>query len=333
MTIREENPISAEESVVTDIGNDAPIMERQEDAESPKTAQENAARELTVEIEERSENDDINAPSSANGAVASAEERKLKHWKDSEFAVGCVNATWKDDRPSWWCNSFKRRSDDNGYNDDHSAAIDHQYTISSIVCGCLGAGRVGNMAVLAQSVENFEEEIVDPETGQLTIRQKKRPKLLCVVGPYWTVNLFITFPLIFGVSGWIGYKRIMTSNIAVIITWSIGTFLMVFSLCMISCRNPGILYRHSQIPTTVEEEWRWNDQAKTYRPASSRFDTECQVVVEGFDHTCPWTGTAIGSKNMFWFKLFVSMVPIMLIYTVVLVALGGLLQPLFRQQT
>jgi len=333
MTIREDGPILAEDSVVADSGNDAPVLEREEDAESPKTAQEDAANELTAEKEKQSEHDDINASSSANGAVMSAEERKLKHWKDSKFAVGLVNVTWKDDRPSWWCNASKRNRDDNSYENDHSVSANPKFAFSSIVCGCLGARRVGNMAVLAQSEENFDEEIVDTDTGQVTIRQTKRPKLLWVVGPYWTVNLFITFPLILGVSGWICYKNILTADLAIIITWSIGTFLMVFSLCMISCRDPGILYRHSEIPTTVEEEWRWNDQARTYRPASSRFDSDCQVVVEGFDHTCPWTGTAIGSKNMFWFKLFVSMVPIMLIYTVVLAAFGGLLQPFFRNQT
>ena len=197
--------------------------------------------------------------------------------------MGCVNVTWKDDHPSWW---FRSRHDSGGNEDnDDSHVVDHQFAISSIVCGCLGAGRVGNMAVLAQSIEDFEAEVLDADTGQMTTIRKQRPKLLWVVGPYWTVNLFITFPLIFGISGWICYQRIVMSNYIVIVTWSIGTFLMVFSLCMISCRNPGILYRHSQIPPTVEEEWRWNDQARTYRPASSRFDSECQVVVEGFDHT------------------------------------------------
>lgn len=331
MTIIEVNPNLVDESVSIDIGNVSPILKGQEDAASPNIAQENETRELNIERErEYSENDDINASSNAGGTVGRADERKMKHWKDSKFAVGCVNVTWEDDRPSWWFNSGSS-SDGCGDNDHAARTIDHQYAFSSIVCGCLGAGRVGNMVVLAQSIEKFEEEIVDPDTSQVTIRQKKRPKLLWVVGPYWTVNLFITFPLIFGVSGWICYQRITKSSPAIIITWTIGTFFMVFSLCMISCRNPGILYRHSQIPTTAEEEWRWNDQARTYRPASSRFDTECQVVVEGFDHTCPWTGTAIGSKNMFWFKMFVCMVPIMLFYTLILAALGGQLLPLIPQ--
>jgi hypothetical protein len=76
---------------------------------------------------------------------------------------------------------------------------------------------------------------------------------------------------------------------------------------MVSCRNPGILYRHAQPPPTQSssssnttgneqheqqqqaqwesQQWRWNDQAKSYRPPKARFDPETQVVVEGFDHT------------------------------------------------
>mmetsp|Transcript_49793 Transcript_49793/g.57461 ORF Transcript_49793/g.57461 Transcript_49793/m.57461 type:complete len:331 (+) Transcript_49793:53-1045(+) len=251
------------------------------------------------------------------------QERKIQHWKNSDFAVGCVNVTWKDDRPSWF------RKDDNRGNN----VVDNQYAISSLVCGCLGAGRVGNLAILAQSTEHYEEEeIVDSVTGQIAIRNKKRPKLLWVMGPYWSVNLCITFPLIIGVSAWMCYYRVSGSHIAVIITWSIGTCLLIISLCMISCRNPGILHRHSQIPPNIdtdteEENWRWNDQARTYRPSNARFDNECQVVIEGFDHTCPWTGTAIGSRNMFWFKIFVFMVCIMLVYTLILAVFTTLLNP------
>jgi len=297
---------------------------------NPASAEETAAIATALAVEQGEQT--TNGENAENGesiahAMASDDDSgidltegpKIRHWKDSEFAVGCVNVTWEDDRPSWWCN----------HTPDESVTVDRKLALSAIVCGCLGAKRVGNMAILAQSTESVIEDICDPNTGAMTTRSRERPKLLWVIGPYWSVNLFITFPLIFGVSGWICYSRILDSNLAVIITWSIGTFLMVFSLCMISCRNPGILYRHPQIPGGAQGDWRWNDQARTYRPASARFDSECQVVVEGFDHTCPWTGTAIGSRNMFWFKIFVCMVPIMLVYTLVVAAFGGILQPFF----
>jgi hypothetical protein len=248
-----------------------------------------------VAIDDGDDDDNIN---NSNDAFR---QRKIQYWKDSDFAVGCVNVTWKDDQPSW----FRCSSSDGGYVGDNgyyynNRNANNQYAISAIVCGCLGAGRVGNMPILAQTTENYDEEVIDNETGQVvSVRNKTRPKLLWVMGPYWTANLFITFPLIIGISGWICYYRVSKSHIAIIITWSIGTFLLIISLCMISCCNPGILLRHSQPPTPnnnnnnntdddteeLEEDWRWNDQARTYRPSDAKFDSECQVVVEGFDHT------------------------------------------------
>ena len=253
--------------------------------------------ETNGELNNNDNNDDNDDDNNNNDDAF--QQRKIRHWKDSDFAVGCVNVTWKDDQPSW----FRRNSNNDGYgsdngyhNNNNNRSANNQYAISAIVCGCLGAGRVGNMSILAQTTENYDEEVIDNETGQVIIRNKTRPKLLWVMGPYWTVNIFITFPLIIGVSGWICYFRVSKSHLAIIMTWSIGTFLLILSLCMISCCNPGILYRHAQAPTPnnnnnnntddIEaEDWRWNDQARTYRPSDAKFDSECQVVVEGFDHT------------------------------------------------
>lgn len=275
----------------------------------------NSDNEATVNQNETNEVNVRNSDSSTD-----AEERKIQHWKDSDFAVGCVNITWKDDRPSWYCHQNNTRG---------GSDVDDKVSLSSIVCGFLGANRVGNMSILSQSTENYEEEITDNETGRVMVRNKERPKLSCVVGPYWSMNFCITFPLIIGVSGWICYSKVSKAHIIVVVTWSIGTVLLLFSLSMISCRNPGILLRHSQIPSNIQtpEDWRWNDQARTYRPSKAKFDTECQVVIEGFDHTCPWTGTAIGSKNMFWFKTFVSLVCVMILYNVCLALFDSFLFP------
>mmetsp|Transcript_21876 Transcript_21876/g.62345 ORF Transcript_21876/g.62345 Transcript_21876/m.62345 type:complete len:187 (-) Transcript_21876:277-837(-) len=80
-----------------------------------------------------------------------------------------------------------------------------------------------------------------------------------------------------------------------------------------------VMYRYDERPEGEEgQDWRWNDQAQTYRPKEARYDPECGVVVEGFDHTCPWTGTAIGSRNMFWFRIFTGMVPICIAWSIVL---------------
>ena len=200
-------------------------------------------------------------------------ELKIRHWEQSPFAVGCVNVTWQDDRQ--WCRPAR------------SQVLDRnpQIFCSAYLCGWLGAGRVGNMAVLAQTMEEYDHvDSVDEETGELHTSKRKRPKLLCVLGPFWPVNFFLTYPLIIGISFWTGWVNMPNASIGIVVTWSFCTALLIFSLAMVACRDPGVLYRHRERPHDGED-WRWNDQAKTYRPLKARFDPECQVVVEGFDHT------------------------------------------------
>ena len=204
-------------------------------------------------------------------ASLDARERKYKHWEDSHFAVGCVNPTWEDDRA---CGRPERSK---------HLPIDSKISLSAYFCGCLGADRVGNLAVLAQTTEEYDHvEIVDEESGEQRTSRRKRPKLLCVLGPYWPVNFFLTYPLIVGISCLTAWRNLPDAPLVVLITWSMCTFTMIFSLAMIACRNPGVLYRHQHQP---DENWRWNDQARTYRPPKAKFDPECQAVIEGFDHT------------------------------------------------
>jgi hypothetical protein len=204
-----------------------------------------------------------------------ARELKLRNWQQSPFAVGCVNVHWKDDR-----NCFRPAS-------SRELERNPKVAFSAYACGCLGASRVGNLAVLAQTTEEYDHvEIVNEETGEQRTAKRKRPKLLCVLGPYWPVNFFLTYPLIIGVSVLTGWRNLAGKPMGVIVTWSLCTFLLLFSLAMIACRNPGVLYRHRERPPGDDaEDWRWNDQAKTYRPPKARFDPECQAVIEGFDHT------------------------------------------------
>ena len=45
-------------------------------------------------------------------------------------------------------------------------------------------------------------------------------------------------------------------------------------------------------------------------PPPDRYAYDCNVLVEKYDHTCPWTGTAIGGGNMAYFIWFVSLLSI-----------------------
>lgn len=58
--------------------------------------------------------------------------------------------------------------------------------------------------------------------------------------------------------------------------------------------------------------------------ASKRYDPDTAVIVEGFDHTCPWTGTAIGKKNMLAFQCFVTLVFVCLIFDIILLTGGSI---------
>lgn len=53
-----------------------------------------------------------------------------------------------------------------------------------------------------------------------------------------------------------------------------------------------------------------------------------QVLIQDYDHLCPWTGTGIGGGNMLAFKAFVVGVNILCYFTIIIVAVF-LLQGLF----
>jgi hypothetical protein len=46
------------------------------------------------------------------------------------------------------------------------------------------------------------------------------------------------------------------------------------------------------------------------------------VVIEGYDHMCPWTGTAIGKGNLNYFWAFAGSLNVLLYYNFVVIAYG-----------
>ena len=147
---------------------------------------------------------------------------------------------------------------------------------------------------------------------------------MCIVGPHWPFFVFVTIPMIVIVSGVTVWKGMLSMPWWFILVWSLLSLGLLLVLCMVSCRDPGILKRYSEIPANVvtssddnEQEWTWNDQARTFRPPKAKYDADCAVVVEEFDHTCPWTGTAIGKRNMPWFRVFCGMVLFVLVVDIV----------------
>lgn len=133
-----------------------------------------------------------NAPSLDARFDADSQELKLQAWKEGHFATGYVPATWEEE-----CTNYRKDTKRECMRmvDNHNATPCG--CCSAMFCSMVGAGRVGNMAVLKQSTE-WVDEIVEDENGETTSKRVARPRLEIVVGPYWPMLMFVTYPLILG---------------------------------------------------------------------------------------------------------------------------------------
>lgn len=315
---------------------------------------------------------------------AEREQTKVRHWKESDYAAGLVEPTWAEELErhrrggGCCCGQLCQEEIDPGCGCIY---------LSALVCSRLGAGRIGNMAVLKERyvmVEVEDEEgdrdgegqgqdkadgFVDEEEAlpsqQQTndaespghgnraakVTKKKRivrkREIQIIVGPFWPMLLFITYPLIFVVSGLTLYKGLPGKPLYAQMAWALMTGAMIRSLFNTGFRDPGMLFRR-RTPPAIDTDgdlaadegrlqrrvgfrmgnqtgpWSWSDQAQTYRPRNSMFCPDCKVIIEDFDHTCPWTGTAIGKKNMASFQCFVGLVFACLIVDIVLLTVGSI---------
>lgn len=134
---------------------------------------------------------------------------------------------------------------------------------------------------------------------------------IIVAGPMWPFCMFVTVPLVAGLSALVLYFCIVQEN-APLPFWVVYIYaplmaVTLVALFMVSCRDPGLIERKlEQDPES--NAFLWNEQVGSYRPPDALYCRECQVIIEDYDHLCPWTGTGIGKKNMTAFKVFVVMV-------------------------
>lgn len=151
--------------------------------------------------------------------------------------------------------------------------------------------RIGNMVVLCSAGWGKESA----------------KRICCVVGPYWPMMACVTYPLIFVIALATGFMVMAGKHIGVVIVFGAGVSLTVAFLALTACSNPGIMRRVIEDPSLEGDKkgaWKWDHTAGTYRPKDAEYCCECNVVIEGFDHTCPWTGTAIGKGNQVFFHGF-----------------------------
>jgi DHHC palmitoyltransferase len=56
-----------------------------------------------------------------------------------------------------------------------------------------------------------------------------------------------------------------------------------------------------------EGGWFWNEQVASFRPPGALYCRECGVLIQDYDHLCPWTGTGIGrDKYVFVSNIFLA---------------------------
>jgi hypothetical protein len=156
----------------------------------------------------------------------------------------------------------------------------------------------------------------------MTVIQESRteagnPKLDCVVGPFWPVMAFVTFPLIIGGGIVIGFLCLPDLNPLFGVVLVLLVSFTSYYLGKTACTDPGILKRSHEKPEGTN--WIYSDQAQTFRPRGAMYCSECNVIIEEYDHVCPWTGTGIGKGNMPWFGRFTTCVCLLFLYAIVLV--------------
>jgi hypothetical protein len=242
--------------------------------------------------------------------LSEREHSKLRHWKESDYATGLVEPSWADE---WEV-----------YKKAKCCGCGCIY-LSALICSRFGAGRIGNMAVLKERYvmveaenDDYDDEyedgnradgFVDDDDDEevLTIHQRnitsktptqlvRKREIQLIVGPFWPLLIFITYPLIFGMSAFTLYRGFPGKPLGVQMLWALLTLQLIRSLFNTGFRDPGIVPRRKRPPSVRDKKigsrfekksgrWKWDDRVHSYRPNNATYCTDCKVVVEDFDHT------------------------------------------------
>lgn len=175
----------------------------------------------------------------------------------------------------------------------------------SVVCPC--ARRVGNMTVLCET--------------QLKSGDRR---LHAVVGPYWPMMAFVTFPVIILVSLLVAVMMLPHMPRPVQVVYWLLTLWVCLALLRVACTDPGIFRRVWKKPSSSQAVWLYSTQGQTWRPKHALYSRDCNVIVEGFDHTCPWTGTAIGKGNLDAFDCFTRSIVVLAFFDILLAVFSAI---------
>jgi DHHC palmitoyltransferase len=305
-------------------------------------------------------------PTAPEHSDSEPESAMLRQWRASPYAVGLTHATWADEEMTFSklispCDSRRKMNNPTvrvGNTDeddeDDCGCSDIQFFVrvtAYLLRNNKRASRIGNMVVLASKMEEVEDPYFDDSSAPLRGRNRNVPKInrprpTWIVGPFFLYTMFVTIPLLGGLSLFTAFYRFLGdggTDLAFIMIWLLLNIVLFVSLFQVSCTDPGILHRYEAIPLNStflsgdgkqawhhsratansasarsNVRWIWNDQALTFRPQRAKYSSDCAVIIEEFDHVCPWTGTAIGGNNKMWFNVFYFTSMGSLIYNIML---------------
>ncbi|KAJ8599748.1 hypothetical protein CTAYLR_003430 [Chrysophaeum taylorii] len=168
-----------------------------------------------------------------------------------------------------------------------------------VCCRCLRVRKLGNIYVLAEWTRSDG--------------QKKR----LVLGPYWHF-LVVTLCVISSVSAMIYAVVIPTDYVAERVVGITLTILAVTSLLCTAMTDPGIFPRYSK---PLAQTWTYSEYAQAYRPPGVIYCQQCQVLIEEYNHFCPWSGIVIGKGNEAYFQVFVCALVLAFLFDMTIVIL------------
>lgn len=138
------------------------------------------------------------------------------------------------------------------------------------------------------------------------------------IGPYWHF-LLLTLALLVCIASLIYLKVVPASWVAIRIVGVALAVLSIVSLVCTAVADPGIFPRYFK---RLEPDWTYSEYAHSFRPPGTIFCQECQVLIEDYNHFCPWSGTAIGKGNEPFFHVFLTSLLASLVYDLVVIALA-----------
>lgn len=146
--------------------------------------------------------------------------------------------------------------------------------------------------------------------------RKDGKKSYLVLGPYWHF-LVVTLIALAAITGMVYGVVIPEAYASERFLGLAFAVLAIASLLATAVCDPGIFPRYSK---PLAMDWTFSEYAQSYRPPGVIYCQQCQVLIEDYNHFCPWSGIVIGKGNEPYFRVFVVALTISLLYDTVLIA-------------